>query len=1124
MLRLCCSSPRAMVSRTPPLLHGKISKPSVRHFSSGGGGRAKILGTTLVVSAGTLGGAVGYSALDPDFRKIVEENVPGSSQLLELLVGEKEPTAPISPVLKMPKITSSVMITKPMLDDKPSTSVLPTLADPTDTSELTTAVETPASPVEKPTDLVSTLELPVVLEAPSPPMEELQVPAPELPNAADSEVQSALTVPAPPMEEPEVPASAPVLSTTLEVPASALEEPESQASATDKPEHPASTPQLPTVDNPASPLEKHQDPASAPELPVLLEVPAPTIEKPEAPGSSTELPNVLEDHPSSIEPIAPISAPVMSEEIESPAPLEKPEAPTDLLPIALEAPAPALEEPESPASGTELPTVDSASELKSVLTVPAPPIEKLEAPVSAPVLPTVSEIPVYPLEEPDAPVSNAELPAEITLSLEVPPPPPVVEPATADASTNDEVVNAEVTPVEIETKTANNVLEEPEAIASATELPAVLEDSGSPSEKPKADDSASDLQSALNVLDPHLETPEAPTSEVPPLPPVEEPATVESSTIEEVVNLDTNPVEVEPETIEPTLPHVEEPATVESSTTEEVVNVDTTPGEVETETIEPTEADATDCISEKENKSLEELMVEMQELVASAISETEASTDSVTTHVNVMQKVLELNLTVKDDSAWNEMFLAAQDRSEKAEAAELREKEALVAITNVMESINDQKNNGISTDSDLVVAEEAANNAIYQMDKAKDMRALAENEAKVMENYKDLVDAGKEQLHKEMASIMPDVNLGEKNGQLTEYELNIFITHAYKKVIFLQQEVAKQQTLEQARFKKALVKQRMEIQNQAMDHMEGELERQARELQVVHEEKMADIQDAAEEKLRTHLKRQAAAHTDHVHDTLAIQEDELTRKQKHQMAEQFDSLSKTHADSLANLTGTVSGINEAMEARVASDSASLSAQNLWLACTSLNTTINLGREDATTWEEKLQPLTTKVEQVKMAAGASDKFVEVVLATISPVAMERGVYTEDSLKERFCVVEKLARRVAGIGEEGGSLLGYGLSYLQSLLVFNLADRTQIDISEEVELAKVSPTVLVNMAKHSLDQGNLVRAVQLMTQLKGEPARVATDWVAEARLTLETKQAVQAIMLHSQANSCQNMPGV
>ena len=58
-----------------------------------------------------------------------------------------------------------------------------------------------------------------------------------------------------------------------------------------------------------------------------------------------------------------------------------------------------------------------------------------------------------------------------------------------------------------------------------------------------------------------------------------------------------------------------------------------------------------------------------------------------------------------------------------------------------------------------------------------------------------------------------------------------------------------------------------------------------------------------------------------------------------------------------------------------------------------------------------------------------------------MALERGVYTEDSLKERFTVVEKTARKVAGIGEEGGSLLAYGLSYLQSLMMVDLVQRKQ-----------------------------------------------------------------------------------
>merc|ERR1719318_1816369 len=244
---------------------------------------------------------------------------------------------------------------------------------------------------------------------------------------------------------------------------------------------------------------------------------------------------------------------------------------------------------------------------------------------------------------------------------------------------------------------------------------------------------------------------------------------------------------------------------------------------------------------------------------------------------------------------------------------------------------------------------------------------------------------------------MPDVKLGEKNGKLTEEELNMFITHAYKKVLFLQQEVAKQQTLEQERFKKALDKQRMEIDTLATKHVEGELERQAREMQVEHERRMAAIKEDAEGELRAQLRRQAAAHTDHLTDVLSVQEAELTRHHEHQMTEEMASLNSAQVASMSSLSGTVTGLSEAIQARAASDSASLTSQALWLACNTLNTTLTRGRVDATTWEEKLNPLVKEVGQVK-----------VVPASISPVALERGVYTEDSLKERFSVVEKTAR--------------------------------------------------------------------------------------------------------------------
>merc|ERR1719499_1699233 len=64
--------------------------------------------------------------------------------------------------------------------------------------------------------------------------------------------------------------------------------------------------------------------------------------------------------------------------------------------------------------------------------------------------------------------------------------------------------------------------------------------------------------------------------------------------------------------------------------------------------------------------------------------------------------------------------------------------------------------------SALLVAEEEANRAIYQLEQAKVKGTAIQGEAKVMEEYRELVEAGKQQFQKEMASIMPDVKLGEQ--------------------------------------------------------------------------------------------------------------------------------------------------------------------------------------------------------------------------------------------------------------------------------------------------------------------------------------------------------------------------
>merc|ERR1719318_1715572 len=77
------------------------------------------------MSATTLGGVVGYSAVDQEFRRMVEESIPGTSELLELMLGKEEIISPPKPAPSKLKISSPVMITSPKLEEEESSLNVP---------------------------------------------------------------------------------------------------------------------------------------------------------------------------------------------------------------------------------------------------------------------------------------------------------------------------------------------------------------------------------------------------------------------------------------------------------------------------------------------------------------------------------------------------------------------------------------------------------------------------------------------------------------------------------------------------------------------------------------------------------------------------------------------------------------------------------------------------------------------------------------------------------------------------------------------------------------------------------------------------------------------------------------
>ena len=112
MLRLSSGAARRLVGRSVALRTG------VRHASSGGGGGGvgKAVAGSLMFTTGVGGGVLGYAAVDKDFRKTLEDGLPGSRDILNVILGSSNSPPPhvvTKPVHSKLRIPGPVVVTKP---------------------------------------------------------------------------------------------------------------------------------------------------------------------------------------------------------------------------------------------------------------------------------------------------------------------------------------------------------------------------------------------------------------------------------------------------------------------------------------------------------------------------------------------------------------------------------------------------------------------------------------------------------------------------------------------------------------------------------------------------------------------------------------------------------------------------------------------------------------------------------------------------------------------------------------------------------------------------------------------------------------------------------------------------
>lgn len=182
------------------------------------------------------------------------------------------------------------------------------------------------------------------------------------------------------------------------------------------------------------------------------------------------------------------------------------------------------------------------------------------------------------------------------------------------------------------------------------------------------------------------------------------------------------------------------------------------------------------------------------------------------------------------------------------------------------------------------------------------------------------------------------------------------------------------------------------------------------------------------------------------------------------------------------------------------------AHQLWLSVEALNYTFKTAGADCPT-----VPLEGAAKAVRDSCHDND-FALALASALPEESLQRGVYSEASLRARFNSIRSLVRRVALIDETHNSLYQYFLSYIQAALLF---ESKQEAPPAQLGSEDLDPFKLLSYASYCLEHGDLELAAKLVNQLRGEARRVVEDWLTEARLTLETRQVVSLLSAYANA---------
>jgi len=399
---------------------------------------------------------------------------------------------------------------------------------------------------------------------------------------------------------------------------------------------------------------------------------------------------------------------------------------------------------------------------------------------------------------------------------------------------------------------------------------------------------------------------------------------------------------------------------------------------------------------------------------------------------------------------------------------------------------------------------------------------------RVLVHYRDLV--GAEPVPFILAS---EEGLNSLGKSLSSDEQHQVIGHLHEYLQLLKTDITDERTSIDERLKKELQVAREFTEASMKEIMTEKMEVQIDALKGDFEKEKETINELHEIEIKTQLKRQAAAHVEHLTDALTYAQLKMSEKSKEELAfslaeqateyetvvagitnkydDEIERLNQSYALKLIAAKAKLDGFECAIDGRSVIDSYAKQSHELAIACEALLLQLRKGDRLSENDEITRLSISSELDNV-LSACYENPAINAVIAALPTQVTVDGVFSEGSLRASFPRIAKLCCRLSLVNEEHNSLMVYALSFLKSLMMFNSEDMKPPTDIEESELDVFN---IVSYANYCLQRGDVEQAARFVNQMKGEPKKVAENWLREARLYLETLHAVEALETISNA---------